>query len=272
MDAVSNGIGAPVRAGRREREAFPALCGRPGGLPERFADRFPGLHPAGVFAVALFVGFLVAALLSIGIGRLVTDVLIRSDGVASADEGFVESLVADRTSFLTGVSELGSSVGSVVLVVVAALVAIVFAFRRQWQVAAFAAFLPLVESGLYRVTSLADPRHRPSVPRLEDLPVDASYPSGHTAASIAVYGGLVYLLTWRIGDPVRRWLAWLAAILLAAFVAISRMYRGMHHPLDVAGGVLIGLGAISIVLFACRAAGAAQETREHVVMSTREEP
>ena len=39
------------------------------------------------------------------------------------------------------------------------------------------------------------------------------------------------------------------------------MYRGMHHPLDVAGGVLVGIGAILVLLFACRAAGAAAERR-----------
>jgi membrane-associated phospholipid phosphatase len=35
------------------------------------------------------------------------------------------------------------------------------------------------------------------------------------------------------------------------------MYRGMHHPLDVAGGVLVGIGALLVLLFACRAAAAA---------------
>ena len=35
----------------------------------------------------------------------------------------------------------------------------------------------------------------------------------------------------------------------------------MHHPLDVAGGVLIGLGALLVLLFACRAAGVAHEAR-----------
>jgi membrane-associated phospholipid phosphatase len=31
----------------------------------------------------------------------------------------------------------------------------------------------------------------------------------------------------------------------------------MHHPLDVAGGVLLGIGALLALLFACRAAEAA---------------
>jgi membrane-associated phospholipid phosphatase len=35
------------------------------------------------------------------------------------------------------------------------------------------------------------------------------------------------------------------------------MYRGMHHPLDVAGGVVVGIAALIVLVFACRAAGAA---------------
>jgi membrane-associated phospholipid phosphatase len=35
------------------------------------------------------------------------------------------------------------------------------------------------------------------------------------------------------------------------------MYRGMHHPLDIAGGIFIGVGAMLVLLFACRAASAA---------------
>jgi len=39
------------------------------------------------------------------------------------------------------------------------------------------------------------------------------------------------------------------------------MYRGMHHPLDVAGGVVVGIAAVLVVLFACRAAGVAARAR-----------
>jgi undecaprenyl-diphosphatase len=203
------------------------------------------------------LGFVAAAALSIAIGALVTDVVLRSSAIASADESFVESLVAHRTPFLTNASEVGSTVGSIVLSVLALSVAAYFAFRKRWLIAAFAALVPVVESAMYRVTSLADPRARPDVHRLEDLDVNASYPSGHTAASVAVYAGLVLLLTSAISHRPTRWLAWTVALLIAVFVAMSRMYRGMHHPLDAAGGVLVGLAAIAVVLFACRTAGAA---------------
>jgi membrane-associated phospholipid phosphatase len=39
------------------------------------------------------------------------------------------------------------------------------------------------------------------------------------------------------------------------------MYRGMHHPLDVAGGVLIGVAALGAIVLVSRASGAAAQVR-----------
>jgi undecaprenyl-diphosphatase len=52
---------------------------------------------------------------------------------------------------------------------------------------------------------------------------------------------------------------WVAAALIPVFVALSRMYRGMHHPLDVVGGVVIGIAALSALVLVTRAAGSAAE-------------
>ena len=117
------------------------------------------------------------------------------------------------------------------------------------------------ESATYAITTLVIHRHRPAVHRLDNLPVNDSFPSGHTAAAVAVYCGLVLLLTTRFTNTTFRALAWTFAILMVSFVAFSRMYRGMHHPLDVVGGALVGIGAILVVLFACRAAGVAADAR-----------
>jgi len=46
------------------------------------------------------------------------------------------------------------------------------------------------------------------------------------------------------------------------FVALARMYRGMHHPLDIAGGIFVGIVAVIVLVFACRVAGAAAEARD----------
>jgi membrane-associated phospholipid phosphatase len=132
---------------------------------------------------------------------------------------------------------------------------------RKWRIAAFVVFALAVESASYRITTLAVHSHRPRVARLENLPVNASYPSGHTAAAIAVYAGLALLLTSRFTNGPFRATAWTLVLAIVTFVATARMYRGMHHPLDIAGGVLIGIAALVVLVFACRTAGAAAESR-----------
>jgi membrane-associated phospholipid phosphatase len=252
--------GAPGRNEGRD-DGVSALAGRPGSLADRFAGRVGRQRPVTVFFAALLSGFALLAAVAILLGLLVTDVLVPIHAVGSADEGFVESLAADRTPLLTDLSAVGTAAGGApVLPILAGLIAIACALLRRWLVAGFAAFVLTVESATYRVSSLVVPRERPTVHRLDDLPADASYPSGHTAASIAVYGGLVLLLTSRIADRRARNAAWALAVLLPVLVALSRMYRGMHHPLDVASGVVIGIGAIAVLLFACRSASCAQRS------------
>jgi membrane-associated phospholipid phosphatase len=240
----------------------PVLGARGGGPAEHFADRLRGRHPAAVFFAALLTGFAALALISIALGFVVMDVLLDSGGLRRADNGFVNSLVAERTPFLTDASAVFSTVGGAPLLpILVGVITAVAAVLRQWLVAAFAAFALIVESATYRVTSLAVPRDRPHVHRLEDLPADASYPSGHTAAAIAVYAGLVLLLTSRFPTRALRVSAWVVAIVIPVLVAFARMYRGMHHPLDTAGGLVVGIGALLVLLFATRAASAASETR-----------
>ena len=236
----------------------PILEPRAGGIAERFAARLGDRHPALVFIAALLAGWVVLAAASVLLALFIVHVLIPGLSLAGADEWLPEWFAEHRTSGLTTLSEIGTEAGgSPVLPILVGVVAVVCAFRRRWLIAAFAVFVLVAESATYKVTSLIVPRDRPSVHRLEDLTANASYPSGHTAASVAVYCGLVLLATSTFTNSLRKGLAWTAAILMVTFVAFSRMYRGMHHPLDVLGGVCIGIGTICLLVFACRAAGAA---------------
>lgn len=63
-------------------------------------------------------------------------------------------------------------------------------------------------------------------------PLDFSFPSGHTAAAFAAASAL--------GFAGRRRYC-LAALVLAALMAFSRLYLYVHYPTDVLGGILVGL-------------------------------
>ena len=246
----------PSRAGGC---AIAALRPRAGGPAERFASWLGVWHPAAVFLAALLAGFAALILPSLLLGHLITDVVLTVGWIQRADEGAIDSLVAARTPFLTDASGVASAIGGVkVLAPLAGLVAAVCAALRSWSIAAFAVVMLILETAAYRVTLWMVPRQRPGVARLDNLPVGGSYPSGHTAASIVVYAGLALLLTSAIPSRALRIPVWGLAVVLATFVAMSRLYRGMHHPLDIAGGVFVGVGAVVVLVFACRAAEAAR--------------
>ena len=254
--------GAGLRDYGAERWRVPVLDARLSGPAQRFAAWLSGRRPAIVFLAAIVSGLALVGALSIALGLLVTDVIVHAWGIGAADERVDVWLAAHRTASRGDASLIGSIMaGGVVLPIIAAALALIFAAFRHWRLAAFTAFALGVESASYALTTLVVHRHRPRVVRLEHLPVNASYPSGHTAASIAVYAGLVLLLTSRFKNGVFRAVAWTIAVAIPVFVATARMYRGMHHPLDIVGGVAVGIAALLVVVFACRAADAAASNR-----------
>jgi len=237
---------------------FPVLDKQPGPAARRLAALPRAGHPVGTYVFGIAVAVAAIASLSIAVGLLVTHVLLHVHGVASDDESLVRFLSRHRSRGLTDASLVGSIMaGGVVLPIVVAAAAVVAAIAKHWRLAGFLLFALAVESASYRITTLVVHRHRPEVHRLEKLPVDASYPSGHTAASIAVYCGLALLLTSRIRDRTAQIAIWLVAVSIPVYVAFSRMYRGMHHPIDVAGGAIIGIAALCALVAVTRASGKA---------------
>ena len=63
-------------------------------------------------------------------------------------------------------------------------------------------------------------------------PTDFSFPSGHTTASFAVALVMLRMLPGKYGIP---------AVVLAALIAFSRLYLGVHYPTDVLAGFLVAL-------------------------------
>src|SRR5581483_4563635 len=113
----------------------------------------------------------------------------------------------------------------VVLPIVAGVGATAAAIARQWRIAGFLVFALAVESASYRTTTFVVHRHRPAVHRLEHLPVNASYPSGHTAAAIAVYCGIALLVTSRIRSLAWRIAIWAVAAAIPVYVALALVCR-----------------------------------------------
>lgn len=118
-------------------------------------------------------------------------------------------------------------------IVIGAVLAILW--RRPWFFVALVT-ATLAADGLSYVLRQWIGRDRPPlvypVPRpLVHLPHSGAFPSGHTSAAFAA----ATVIAWaspRLAAP---------AYALAALVAWSRVYVGVHWPLDVIGGAVLGM-------------------------------
>ena len=241
----------------------PVLEPEPDGLAERFANRVGPTNPVRVFVVAVLVGYALIVTAMVFFGLTLIHVVLPIGGLAEADADLSDWLADNRSPGQEDASWVGSTLaGGHVIPAVIGLCLAFFLITKRWLLAAFVLFAVVIESASYRATSMIIDRDRPDVERLEQLPVHDSYPSGHTAASIALYGGLLLLLASRIRSTTFRVAALLVGIAIPLFVGWSRMYRGMHYVTDAGAGVLMGLAALAVIVFAARATRAAARKRD----------
>jgi len=207
------------------------------------------------------MAWLVLAVLAIGLGALVTHFVVGhtlGHGDLDAARWFAER----RTDAWNSLSHVGSYVAETVTVLVVLAVALaVLAVRRAWPQFGLLVIAMAAEAGVYLVATYFVHRNRPAVPRLEQLIVSDSFPSGHAAAATALYGSLC-IVVWSL-TQTRVWRAlFLAlAVLGPLVVGVSRVYRGMHNVTDVVCGLALGGGCIAVAYLAVRAGLAAADRR-----------
>lgn len=201
-------------------------------------------HPVGDWKIVALrlVGGAVAlwGLLSM-LGVLVTHVLVHG-ALQSVDRGVDVWFAAHRTGVWNSVTAVGAGMAQTqTAIAVTGVVVLLLRWRLGRWYESWILVVAMVGELLvfYAVTATVH-RPRPPVVRLDVAPPTSSFPSGHTAAAVALYGCIAILVLWIYG---RRPATRVAAVVLSCIpvaVGLSRLYRGMHYPADVLAGALTG--------------------------------
>src|SRR5262249_52323959 len=83
-------------------------------------------------------------------------------------------------------------------------------------------------------------RDRPPVPTVGTTYATSSFPSGHVASAVTLYGGIALVVTAHRSHAARR-IALVVVGVIAAVVALCRMYSGFHYLSDCIAGALTGV-------------------------------
>jgi membrane-associated phospholipid phosphatase len=220
--------------------------------PQRSDGERAPVHPFRGVVPRLLLGYAAMAAVMLSIGFILTHLLASS--VGRWDEHVNIWFAHRRRPPWDGITEVFTWMLNTVPVVVAAVVVVggLWLRSRRRDAVLLAAALVLEITVFLSVTFVVA-RPRPHVQRMNLTPSTSSFPSGHTAAATVFFVGLA-LIVWHATErqSARRAAALVAAIVVVA-VGFARVYRGLHHPTDVACGVLLGLACLAVASYALRA-------------------
>ena len=177
---------------------------------------------------------------------------------------FLDTLAGMRVDFLTKIFNLVTYLGDEKLFVVIALI-VLWCFSKRGglymlTVGFAASSIGQTLKALLRIArpwnlgdepfTQADPIAKSGYPKeggliskvmnkLGDAADGWSFPSGHTLISVGTYGSMA---AWFRNRWVR-----LAGILLALLIPFTRLYLGVHTPIDIIGGMLLALALVFIL-------------------------
>ncbi|WP_105111934.1 phosphatase PAP2 family protein [Streptococcus suis] len=154
------------------------------------------------------------------------------------------NLPSTASQFWTSITVLGNTV---IILTISLLLAAFFYFYKKWKMEAY---LILASFAVMGVASTAlkyvYQRPRPSIEWLIDT-IGYSYPSWHTASTMMIAGAVVIIIQQRMKKGALKLLLQAGLFILAALVAISRIYIGVHFPTDIIGGWLLAGFLLSVL-------------------------
>jgi undecaprenyl-diphosphatase len=230
FELTRSAVGQPVTGPVTEGLEPEARADLKPARPEPGAGRLRARH-YGRIAAGVVVAWVLILGIIVGIGELITK---DGHGNVLGDRTIPHWFAAHRTPGWTRWSLIFTTLGATQAILIVALTTCVvfLAITRHWRPVIFVATVMFGELGAFLAAAAVVKRPRPDVIQLDRHLPTSAYPSGHEAATCCLYLAVAILV---IGHA-RGWWRWLfliPAIAMPVFVALSRMYRGEHHPTDI---------------------------------------
>lgn len=229
-----------MRTPQRQRylyQYFGGLISRYPRLVHWLANRLSTDHFQGL-PLTVLVGLLI---MNIMVFSEVAENLVNSEPMVRVDGWFTQLLFQERVRSISRLLYAITWLGSGYVTVSMALLGSFILYRQKKRRNIWILWVLMAGIGLFvQVGKRTFVRKRPAQVAYY-TETGYSFPSGHAATAMTLYGLLGYWLV-RGHRPTRnRWLVGIGAIGLIGVVGFSRIYLGVHFLSDVLGGYLLGL-------------------------------
>jgi membrane protein DedA with SNARE-associated domain/membrane-associated phospholipid phosphatase len=197
------------------------------------------------------LGLLTAAVMLLGGAWMFLGILedvVSGDPLVQFDHLVFTTLQELRTGLVDNLMIVATELGSaLVAIAVIAAVSVVLACKRCWRTLAYWLTAVGFAQALVWMLKMALERARPIA--MYDGGDQYSFPSGHAASSIVLYGFLAFLLAHGKRPGIRLAIT-LQAAGLVGLIAFSRLYLGAHWLSDVLASLSLGTAWVALLSIA----------------------
>ena len=170
---------------------------------------------------------------------IIWTVLIKMNLLVGFDEFFYKLITSSMNDTLTSIFKIITFFGSTVFMVIFAIVLFVIFILKKKNIISYLTSSCLIISTIFNnVIKVIVRRSRPDVLKLVHE-TSFSYPSGHTMASVSIYGIIIYLLLKSNLNKTLKYVGSIGLSILTILIGISRIYLGAHFMSDIIGAILV---------------------------------
>jgi membrane-associated phospholipid phosphatase len=202
--------------------------------------------PRRSWSVRVVVLFAIAIVASIGFASLAEEV--REGELDALDHAIALAVHRADSPAADVVMKAATVVGSSAVLIPCG---VVIAALAIWRGHRRAAIILAIDAAVVLLSNVAlklmFARARPTLWEKITLPDTYSFPSGHAMAAVGVWG-VVFAVASNLA-PRARGVLIAVAVVLALAIGISRVYLGVHWPLDVIGGYAAGIPPLVVSIY-----------------------
>lgn len=168
--------------------------------------------------------------------------------LATFDRSIIQFVQSFESPFLTaifrGFSHIGSGYGVTLITLAFCFIAFFFLHEKRKSILFAIAIVSTILFNAWIKTIYERPR--PTGLRFMEAS-GYSFPSGHTMMAVSLYAMIVYLLWRHMKNHRHKVMLICSSFVIAAMIAISRIYVGVHYPTDIMGGILCSTALLAFM-------------------------
>lgn len=204
-------------------------------------------------------GFITAAVMFVLFAVLIALLLtvdVTSSGVKGSNIGLSMINVPLRDAVGTSklfyyISKIAGAIGTAMVMVTCAMLAFRVLKKKSFKALTLNEYALL---GLYFVTTIFYVafdklviNYRPFI-KWDETGPESSFPSTHSLLAIVIFGSLAHAAADYIKNELTLKITQMTCATLAILVLIGRLFSGVHWFTDIIGGIILGIGLVSIYL------------------------